>query len=149
VTRHGDWRTAVAHCLTELNFIRDKLNVGPEDYSLWYYHQFLMLNLVDFVGHPTIAPALTVEERVVYITREIEDAKDLLEDYPDYKLIYEALLDYTLSLCRLEERSPDAAEKEELIVWLRKLKELDPMRDGRWTDLERDCGILKLDFERN
>lgn len=138
----------MAHISTELNFIREKLNVGPEDYSLWYYHQFLILNLVSSVGHPTIAPALTHEDRAIYITREIDDIKDLLEDYPDYKLIYEALLDYTLSLCEVEGRKPDAAEKEQMVEWLRQLKKLDPMRNGRWIDLERDCGLVEFSFGR-
>ncbi|KAK0639210.1 hypothetical protein B0T16DRAFT_422635 [Cercophora newfieldiana] len=147
--RHADDMVRKDFLDRELNFIREKLNVGPEDYSLWYYHQFLMLNLLNYVGHPTIAPTLTNDERAAYITREIDDIKDLLEDYPDYKLIYEALLDYTLSLCQVEGRKPDSSEKEQLIEWLRQLKRLDPMRDGRWTDLERDCGLLKLGFGKN
>jgi geranylgeranyl transferase type-2 subunit alpha len=108
-----------------------------------------MLNLVSYVGHPTLAPALTQEERAIYIIREIDDIKDLLEDYPDYKLIYEALLDYTLSLCQVEGRKPDSAEKLQLVEWLEQLKRLDPMRDGRWTDLEKDCGLIALSFGKN
>ncbi|KAK3387284.1 hypothetical protein B0H63DRAFT_469719 [Podospora didyma] len=125
----------------ELNILREALNVGPEDQSLWYYHQFLMLNLVDFVGHSTIAPGLTIEDRVTYVTCEIDFIKDLLEDYDDVKSIYEALLDDTLLLSQLEERKPDSSESSDLAEWLRKLKELDPMRDGRWNDVERDYGL--------
>ncbi|KAK4455082.1 hypothetical protein QBC34DRAFT_391519 [Podospora aff. communis PSN243] len=147
--RHADDMLRKDFLNRELNFIREKLNVGPEDYSLWYYHQFLMLNLVSYVGHPTIAPALTQEERATYIIRELDDIKDLLEDYPDYKLIYEALLEYTLSLCQVERRKPDSAEKEQLAEWLEQLKKLDPMRSGRWADLEKDCGLVELTFGRN
>ncbi|KAK3997042.1 hypothetical protein QBC44DRAFT_316077 [Cladorrhinum sp. PSN332] len=128
----------------ELNMIRDALNVGPEDQSLWYYHQFLVFNLVTTVGRPTITPAFTFEERSSYLKREIEEIKDLLEDYEDVQLIYEALVDYTLYLCRLEKRKPTEEEREELVSWVGKLKELDPMRNGRWADLERDQGLVEL-----
>ncbi|KAK3943589.1 hypothetical protein QBC46DRAFT_281892 [Diplogelasinospora grovesii] len=128
----------------ELGLVREGLNVGPDDQSLWYYHQWLMLNLVDHVGKPTIVPHFTLENRVTYFMREIREIKDLLEDYKDVQLIYESLVDYTLSLCQLEERQPNADEKGELVRWLDKLRKLDPMRSGRWTDLERDIGLKKL-----
>ncbi len=105
-----------------------------------------MLSLVSFVGHPTITPAFTLEDRVTYVTREIEDIKDLLEDYDDVKLIYEALLEYTLYLCQLEGRNPDKEEKRQMIEWLQKLKKLDPMRNGRWRDMERDYGLVEMEF---
>ncbi|KXX75003.1 Geranylgeranyl transferase type-2 subunit alpha [Madurella mycetomatis] len=122
----------------ELDQIREALNVGPEDQSLWYYHQFLMLNLVSLDGRPSFTPGLTVKDRVTYLTREIAEIKDLLEDYKDVQLIYEGLFDYTLYICQLEGRQPDASERADLVAWLGKLKELDPMRKGRWVDLERD-----------
>lgn len=126
---------------SELGKIGEAINVGPDDQSLWYYHQFLMLNLVSFVGHPTITPAFTQEERVTYLRREIEGIQELLEDYDDAKLIYEALFDYTLYLCQLQERKPNEQEEEDLRSWLGCLKKLDPMRSGRWADLERDLGL--------
>ncbi|KAK0704910.1 hypothetical protein B0H67DRAFT_592671 [Lasiosphaeris hirsuta] len=129
----------------ELGLIREALNVGPEDQSLWYYHQFLILNLVNPVGHPTLTPAFTLEDRVTYVTREIQDIKELLEDYDDVKLIYEALLEYTLYLGQLQGRKLDGAEKDELAEWLQKLKKLDPMRNGRWTELERECGLVEME----
>ncbi|KAK4186053.1 geranylgeranyl transferase type-2 subunit alpha [Podospora australis] len=128
----------------ELGYIRRALNVGPEDQSLWYYHQFLVLNIVSPVGHPTIVPGFSLEDRVTYMTRELEEMKDLLEDYDDEKLIYEALLEYTLYLCGLEGRKPEPEERDDLVKWLTKLKELDPMRNGRWADLERDQALTEL-----
>ncbi|KAK4216216.1 hypothetical protein QBC37DRAFT_417603 [Rhypophila decipiens] len=127
----------------EFGQIFEAINVGPEDQSLWYYHHFLMLNLVSPVGHPTIAPALTRETRITYVIREIEQIKELLEDYDDVQLIYEALIDYTLFLCQFLERKPDGSERAELVSWLDKVKKLDPMRSGRWADLERDCGLVE------
>lgn len=127
--------------MLELNKIGEAINVGPDDQSLWYYHQFLMLNLVNSVEHPTIAPAFTQEERVTYLRREIEGIQELLEDYDDAKLIYEALFDYTLYLCQLQGRKPNEQEEKDLNGWLGNLKKLDPMRSGRWADLDRDFGL--------
>lgn len=133
----GPW----ANVWAELALIREALNVGPEDQSLWYYHQFLVLDLIEYVGRPTITASLTDEERVSYLTREIADIKDLLEDYDDCKLIYERLMDYTLALAALEARQPTSDENLDLRTWLSKLQELDPMRSGRWIDMERELGL--------
>ena len=127
----------------ELDQIRDALNVGPEDQSLWYYHQFLVLNLVAPEKHPAMTPGFAPQDRVAYLTREIEEIKELLEDYTDVKLIYEGLFEYTLYLCRLEARQPDGTERADLVAWLGKLRQLDPMRNGRWADLERECGLVQ------
>ncbi|KAJ2971830.1 hypothetical protein NQ176_g7504 [Zarea fungicola] len=119
----------------EFDMGREGLNVGPEDQSLWYYHQFLMSQIVDDGNPHTIAPALTIAERVACLKHEIEEIKDLLEDYIDVKWIYQALLEYTLALRRLEQRSiRDNDEASTLTAWLEKLVALDPMRRGRWND---------------
>ncbi|KAK4118698.1 protein prenylyltransferase [Parathielavia appendiculata] len=122
----------------EFQQIREALNVGPEDQSLWYYHQFLVLNLVYPDKHPAMTPGFTVHDRVAYLKREIDEIKELLEDYADIQLIYEGLFEYTLYLCQLERRNPKADERADLVEWLAKLKQLDPMRRGRWADLERE-----------
>ncbi|KAK3304188.1 uncharacterized protein B0T15DRAFT_485907 [Chaetomium strumarium] len=125
----------------ELSKIREALNVGPEDQSLWYYHQFLVLNLVYPDKHPVMTRGLTTQDRIAYLTREIDEIKDLLEDYTDVQLIYEGLFEYTLYLCQLEGRQADAGERADLVAWLGKLKRLDPMRKGRWADVETELGL--------
>ncbi len=128
---------------SELSQIREALNVGPEDQSLWYYHQFLILALTTPSGHPAAAmtASFTQQDRITYLTREIEEIKELLEDYGDVKLIYEALFEYTRALCGLEGREVGEGEKGELRGWLGRLRVLDPMRRGRWEDLGRECGL--------
>jgi geranylgeranyl transferase type-2 subunit alpha len=125
----------------ELALVREGLNVGPEDQSLWYYHQFLMSHLTDWVGRPTMTPHLTIEERISYVEREIEEIRELLEDYEDVKLIYEALLEYCLALegLRVEwgEFDGSGGSKEDMKGWLNKMRELDPLRNGRWNDVEQ------------
>lgn len=127
---------------SELDLAREGLNVGPEDQSLWYYHQFLMSHLLDSVGsRSTMAPSLTKEERLAYAEKEIEEITDLLEDYDDIKWIYEALLEYSIALDVLKKGSDASASKEspgdEILTWLAKLKQLDPLRGGRWQDVEQ------------
>jgi geranylgeranyl transferase type-2 subunit alpha len=99
-----------------------------------------VLGLIEHVGRPTITPNFTLEERVTYVMREIEDIKELLEDYDDVKWIYEVLMEYTMGLSQLETREPSADEKSDIMKWLTKLRALDPMRNGRWSDVERSLG---------
>lgn len=137
LARTLEWSSSHSPVLAELVLIRDALNVGPEDQSLWYYHQFLMLNLTEHADRPTIAGQLTVEERVAYLKQEIADIKELSEDYDDCKLIYENLMEYTVALSALEGRQPSSDEKAQLESWLSTLRKLDPMRHGRWEDVEK------------
>ncbi|OTA51959.1 protein prenylyltransferase [Hypoxylon sp. EC38] len=124
----------------ELNIIQEALNVGPEDQSLWYYHQYMISQIVNYIDKPTIAPALTVAERVAYVSKEIEWIKDLVEDYTDTKWIYEALLEYTIALKSLAKHGSEHVQTEDPSKWLAKVRELDPMRAGRWDDVEKQLG---------
>ncbi|KAI1770576.1 protein prenylyltransferase [Hypoxylon cercidicola] len=123
----------------ELGIIGEALNVGPEDQSLWYYHQYMISQVVGHPSMPTIAPALTATERATYVRKEIDNIKDLLEDYQDIKLIYEALLEYSLVLRSLEEQGRNESD-ENPHQWLAEVRKLDPMRAGRWDDIEKQLG---------
>ncbi|KAM0191217.1 hypothetical protein ACHAPA_007559 [Fusarium lateritium] len=127
----------------ELELIRGGLNVGPEDQSLWYYHQFLVLNLADPTSSRQIAPKLTVEERKTYIDREVIDIKDLLEDYRDIKWIYEALVEYAIALAQLTGQPFEPETQNDVTSWLENLRKLDPKRNGRWDDLEKELSSLR------
>lgn len=116
----------------ELSQILNGLNVGPEDQSLWFYHQYLLDNIIEEPNDRTIAPGLTVNERRTYVENQIGEIKDLLDDYKDIKWIYEALIQYSLALPELGGK----ADPAELSTWLGKLRELDPQRVGRWKALE-------------
>jgi geranylgeranyl transferase type-2 subunit alpha len=109
----------------------------PYQQSAWFYYQFLMTTLTDYVGHGTITPNFTPEERAEYVTRQLVILKDMLDGAEDCKWIYNALIDYTMALCRMEERMPDLDEKQDCATWLAELRKLDPDRSGRWHDLEK------------
>ncbi|KAK2003138.1 geranylgeranyl transferase type-2 subunit alpha [Colletotrichum falcatum] len=125
----------------ELDLVREALNVGPEDQSLWFYHHFLIQNMTESDGRSKIAPNLSREQKASYVKREIEDIKDLLEDYDDIMWIYKALLDYTRSLPKVEGRTLNGEETDNLKTWLARVRQLDPMRNGRWSDFEKECGL--------
>jgi geranylgeranyl transferase type-2 subunit alpha len=125
----------------ELALIGNALNVGPEDQSLWYYHQFLVCNLLERDPERSIVPYFSTEERLRYLEKEIVDIKDFLEDYKNIKWIYEALLEYTLSTAKIEQREVNIEENKEVGEWLEKLRTLDPMRNGRWEDISRSLGL--------
>ncbi|KAF5027211.1 hypothetical protein F66182_699 [Fusarium sp. NRRL 66182] len=141
--RNADDESRRAFLDKELEFVDGALNVGPEDQSLWYYHQFLVLSLADPTASRQIAPNLTVEERKSYIDREVTDIKDLLQDYKDIKWIYEVLIEYAIALTQLTEQALDPETKGEVALWLEKLRTLDPKRSGRWNDLEKDIGLSR------
>ncbi|KAI0421943.1 prenyltransferase alpha subunit repeat protein [Xylaria grammica] len=137
--RCADDKMRAAFFDKELNNVREALDVGPEDQSLWNYHSFLISHLVDHRGRQTIVPALTLPERTAYLRREVDEIKDLLEDYPNIKWIYMGLLECSLGLERLGyevDRSSSGFHGSE--TWLLKVRALDPMRTGRWIDMERD-----------
>ncbi|KAM0445049.1 hypothetical protein ACHAO4_010029 [Trichoderma viride] len=134
--RGSDDKARAAFLAQELDLVRDGLNVGPEDQSLWYYHQFLVSQIVGGGNSQSITPAFTVDEKITYLKREIDEITDLSEDYDDIKWIYEALLEYTLALNQLKDKSDGAGN---LQTWLTKLRALDPMRMGRWKDVEQQA----------
>ncbi|KAI1759095.1 protein prenylyltransferase [Hypoxylon sp. FL1150] len=136
--RGADDAARKAFLEAELGIIGEALNVGPEDQSLWYYHQYIISQIVGHPGLPTIAPALTTAERADYVRKEIDNIKDLLEDYDGIKWVYEALLEYSLVLKGLGEQGRDESENPH--QWLAKVRKLDPMRAGRWDDVEKQLG---------
>lgn len=99
------------------------------------------MNLIQPATSSTIAPSLSTKDREAYVTREMDEVKDLLEDYQDVKWIYEVLVEYTLAMPQLLGRKLNQDEQSDVAGWLDKLKELDPKRRGRWDDVRKDAGI--------
>ncbi|KAG4430503.1 hypothetical protein IFR05_014008 [Cadophora sp. M221] len=109
----------------------------PYAQSAWFYYQFLMTTLTDYVGHSTITPNFTNDDRVEYVERQLAILRDMLDGAEDCKWIYDALIEYTMALCLMEEREPQVDEKADCKAWLEELRKLDPFRSGRWDDLEK------------
>jgi geranylgeranyl transferase type-2 subunit alpha len=83
----------------------------------------------------TMAPNLGNPERIEYLRREIEAVRELLDEESDCKWIYQALIECTMLLARLEGTTSKEV-KQDVAHWVSELKRLDPLRRGRWTDLE-------------
>jgi geranylgeranyl transferase type-2 subunit alpha len=92
------------------------------------------------VASKTMAPNLEDKERVMYLRRELETISDMLDGSEDCKWIYQALIHCTVLISRIEGDISVEARKN-VVEWLSELKKLDPLRTGRWVDLEKS---LKL-----
>jgi geranylgeranyl transferase type-2 subunit alpha len=128
----------IANPVTEFELIIAAMYTDAYPYaqSAWFYYQFLMTTLTDFVGHATIAPNLTSEDRVEIVTRQLEVLKDMLDGAEDCKWIYDALIEYTVTLARMEEREIREDEQADCLQWVAELRKLDTLRGGRWDELE-------------
>lgn len=104
-----------------------------------------MATIVDEVGHAIITPNFTDEDRIEYATKQLVNLRDMLNGAEDCKWIYNALLEYTLALSRMQNRQPQQVDKEECRSWLAELRKLDPLRSGRWDDVEKSLKWLDVD----
>ncbi|KAI6714721.1 hypothetical protein JHW43_002802, partial [Diplocarpon mali] len=109
----------------------------PYAQSVWFYYQFLMTTITDHVGHATITPNFTKDDRIAYVGKQLIILRDMLDGAEDCKWIYDALIEHSIALCLMEEREPLLQEKQDCKAWLSELRKLDPFRNGRWDDLEK------------
>ncbi|KAF2808757.1 protein prenylyltransferase [Mytilinidion resinicola] len=115
--------------------------LDPFDQSIWYYHQFLMSTLSSRNSRESaIILDLTDTDRKRYCEQEINFIKDILEDEEDCKWIYEVLIQYSTSFPSLN-GNESIITADDLREWLSKLRGLDPLRHGRWADLEYTLGL--------
>lgn len=114
----------------------------PNDQSLWFYHQFLMSTLSP--GNPrdaAIVLDLTNQDRLQYIEQELDNIREMLEDWDGCKWIYQALLQYTAVYLKKIEGGNKAVTTLEMRNWLSNLRRLDSLRKGRWNDLEKGLDL--------
>lgn len=95
-----------------------------------------MSTLTESVGHATITPNFSREDRIEYIKQQIINLRDFLDGGEDCKWVFDALFEYTLAVCEMEMRLPEHDEVQDCKDWLSELRKLDPMRAGRWDGLE-------------
>lgn len=125
----------VANRYTELTWIQEGLYTDSHDQSLWFYHQSLMCTFDLTFADRSMAPNLQALERSSYVESEMEKLIEMLEDDQDCKWIYQALIH--LSILYRDITGSWAAQSESIQMWMSTLKRLDPLRQGRWADLER------------
>lgn len=116
----------------EFDMMRNALWTDASDQSLWFYHHWLMITLLE--PSVSILPNFTTEQRLDYAAAQIDDLKEMLDGAEDPKWIYNALIEYTLAICGLSQRPPNGDERRDTNIWLSELRKLDPKRKGRWDD---------------
>lgn len=84
----------------------------------------------------TMAPHLSPSERLEYLRDEIDAIREMLDGAEDCKYIYQALIECTLLASKVAGSLSDE-DRKQVLSWLSELKQLDPLRRGRWLDFER------------
>ncbi|MCJ1250658.1 Rab geranylgeranyltransferase [Trapelia coarctata] len=123
----------------ELTMIQEALYTDSHDQSLWFYHQYLMCTFDPALASQSMAPNLTPKERLEYIESEMEKLIEMLEDDDESKWIYQSLIQLTMLFKRCAGRLP--TQVGSLLEWMASLRKLDPLRRGRWEDLEKGFGL--------
>lgn len=126
--------------VTELSYLKEALLMDPYDQSLWKYHQYLMFVLMSAPDASQTWVEFRDEDREQLLSAEIADFKELLDDTTDCKWLYLNLVQYTAQYLGLNGRNKTAPTAE-LRDWMQRLKDLDPLRIGRWNDLERTLNL--------
>ncbi|KAF2724142.1 protein prenylyltransferase [Polychaeton citri CBS 116435] len=135
----------------EFELITRALYTDEKDQSLWFYHQYLMSTLdptnaataAVTDGKKDVSPILSPcsnADRLYYLEQEIDNLRDMLDGAEDAKYILQALLGYSSWYLEIEAGNRKITTME-MKEWLEELKKLDPLREGRWKDLEAKLGI--------
>ncbi len=120
---------------SELELVQRALWSGETDQSIWFYHQVLICSFDPRRAKDAIAPTLSNEERIEYVSNEIAKVLEMVDEADDRKWIYQALINMSIVYRELNGRWPKHAA--EVQQWLEELEKLDPLRAGRWLDLKR------------
>ncbi|KAI1734562.1 hypothetical protein F4680DRAFT_453837 [Xylaria scruposa] len=141
--RKSDDEARAAFFETERGLIQEALNCGLGDQSLWYYYRFLMAQALNSEGRPTIIPNMATEKKIQLIQEEIDWIEDMLVDmiqeYPNLTFPYEALIEHTVALLKIQPSAKDERQENDPKFWLAKIREQDKNKvTARWDELERD-----------
>ena len=118
---------------SELELIERALWSGDNDQSIWFYHQALTCNFDPRYEKDAIAPSLSNEERMDYVSGEIARVLEMLDGADDCKWIYQSLINMSVLYRKLSGEWPK--HLSEVQQWLQNIAEMDPLRAGRWKDL--------------
>lgn len=134
--RNADSKARRAFLDSELSLICEAINTDPFDQSIWFYHQYL-LSVISPSCPPNrlVVQDLTDGERQKYYDNEMGYIREILEDEVDCKWIYEALLGLAEVYLEVDADTKSFTTKD-MRSWLDELKRLDPLRRGRWDDLQ-------------
>ncbi len=86
-----------------------------------------------------MVPELTGKESVEYLNQEIGKVMDMLEGAEDCKWIYQSLIHMSMLHKQLNGKYP--VDLGRMKSWLETLRNIDPLRVQRWTDLSMGSGL--------
>ena len=86
-------------------------------------------------GSVSMAPNLSADEKLSYLSQQRNFIEEVLEDAKDCKWVYQALIECSTIRSRLKGRMA-LEERDEMLGWVEELMRLDPLRKGRWLDLQ-------------
>ena len=86
-----------------------------------------------------MAPDLSQDQRLDYVSKQIESLLDMLDGAEDCKWIYQSLLQ--LCLVHRDNSGTWPSQGQEMPKWVKELRTLDPLRAGRWTDLKKNLSF--------
>jgi len=139
--RNADAKARRAFLGAELSLICEAINTDPFDQSIWFYHQYLLSTISPSCPpHRLVVHDLTNGERQRYYEHEVEYIREILEDEADCKWIYEGLLGLAEAYLEVD-AGTGFVTTADMRAWLEELKRLDPLRRGRWEDLERRLNL--------
>lgn len=125
--------------MLELELIQRALYADSNDQSLWFYHQFLISSFDPKYDYCSIAPNLSLDQRLEYISQEYDKVLEMLDGAEDCKWIYQSLIQISMLHKTLSSKWP--ASVDQIKNWVHELQRLDPLRKGRWLDLGKDLEI--------
>jgi geranylgeranyl transferase type-2 subunit alpha len=139
--RNADARARRIFLGSELSLICQAINTDPFDQSIWFYHQYLLSIISpNCPPHQQVVQDLTNGDRQRYYEHEMEYIWEILEDETECKWIYEALLGLAEAYLEID-AGTRAVTSRDMMAWLAELQRLDPLRQGRWNDLERRLNL--------
>ena len=123
----------------ELELIQRGLWTDSNDQSLWFYHQYLMCTFDPECASKSMAPFLTTDEKLTYVTKELANLLDMLDGAEDCNWIYKALIQ--LCTCHRALNNAWPVREGQIQDWIAQVRMLDPLRKGRWNDLEQSLQL--------
>ena len=84
-------------------------------------------------------PAITPEQSLVYLAKEFESLLEMSDGAEDCKWIYQSLIHLARLHRTLSNKWP--VQESQIRIWIEELRKLDPLRNGRWNDLELQVNL--------
>ncbi|KAK6345670.1 Rab geranylgeranyltransferase [Orbilia javanica] len=125
----------------ELGEMQTAVYTDPYDQSIQLYNHWLLLESCSSSSNTTTDKVfpLTTSQKSETLVRTLEWMRELLDEEPECRLLLEEMI-FVGGLLRELGDSEETVDGEEIRAdmkgWLEKLMQVDPMRGGRWRELQ-------------